>query len=65
MFKRAKPVRAWAVRKPRGKLQLTTIRRIRRDAMLTCGPATVRNWAAIREEGYRIARVTVTEDERK
>ena len=62
MFKRAKPVRAWAVFTPRGKLQLTTIRQTRQDAMRTCGPDTIRNWTAIRKEGYRIARVTVAED---
>ena len=59
---RAKPVRAWAVVTPRGKLRFETIRPTRRGAMITCGPTTERNWAAIRKAGYRIARVTVTEE---
>ena len=59
--KRAKPVRAWAVFSPAGELLLWTINETSKDAWgrLVITPGDRAN---ARKDGYRIARVTVTED---
>ena len=59
--KRAKPVRAWAVYSRTG-LVIPTVRKTRNEAIEEMWVETGLVWHDLSESGYRIARVTVTED---
>ena len=61
MTKRAKPVRAWAVRKPRGGLLICTTRTTRAAARVAFN-LMFSSWPLAEKAGYRVSRVTVAED---
>ena len=56
--KRAKPVRAWAVVSPRNRIIEYTVHR----NLQGCLNRMLSPLASLKQDGYRIARVTVTED---
>ena len=60
--KQAKPVRAWAVVTPPDRVITRTITETRADAIWTFTGGVKSRWPEFQKEGYRLARVLVTEE---
>ncbi len=57
-----KPIRAWAIKSPRGKLIQYTVANDRRNSWVCIGALTAMDITESKDRGWKAVRVTITED---